>query len=181
MRKKTFSILIIAVIIAGTYSVISKNSYRSINANASSAKLSFYAESLDELIGASQYIIIAEVSGRQKDYNHMGVKFVNTEITIEKVLKGDSLSENQQITLLQTAIEEDPIVKRNKKVLLFIDKYEGPVTEDAYVCQGLYQGHYILDEKKILPTLNFGSELNKEIENLDGVEDLFNRINKLKI
>ena len=58
----------------------------------------------------------------------------------------DDLEKGDTITLLQTYVEEDPIVEKNDEVLLYLKKYDGPVIKDAYRIVGLMQGHFKLDK-----------------------------------
>ncbi len=118
-----------------------------------SVKISYYAKSIDDLIQDSPYIVIAKVSDKQSWYRYRGVYFYNTQINVQKVLKG-SIPSGKEITLMQTYCEEDTIVEKGSTVLLFLDRYEGPATGNAYVCQGAYQGQYKIDGKKILPSLD---------------------------
>ena len=46
--------------------------------------------------------------------------------------------------ILQTKAEEDPFLVKNSEVILFLSEYIGPITEDAYVINGLQNGQYIV-------------------------------------
>lgn len=85
---------------------------------------------------------------------HGGVSFVRSKISVYEVLQGD-IQPNEEIWLLQTKLKQDPIVRKGEQLLLFLEKYDGPVVqEDAYVSVGLYQGHYMITaEAELLPSL----------------------------
>jgi hypothetical protein len=96
------------------------------------------------------------------------------------VLKGNNISKNDTIMLLQTNSYEDPIVEKGSKKILFLDKYEGPITEDAYVCKGLYQGNYSISEDNTISACgDFNDEIIKEIT-IKSKDDLKIEISKLK-
>lgn len=52
------------------------------------------------------------------------------------------LTQTETIPLLQNDMKEDPLVKRGETVLLYLQRYEGPVIENAYRIVGLQQGHF---------------------------------------
>lgn len=94
--------------------------------NLSSATPIYYTESIDNLISDSPFIIEAIQIGNQSEINHMGVNFVTTQLKIKQVLKGNLTSTNN-ITLLQTKVIEDPIIKKNGHIMLFLEKYSGTI------------------------------------------------------
>jgi hypothetical protein len=54
----------------------------------------------------------------------------------------------EKFHLLQTSVKEDPIVKRNDTVLLFLYQLEGPQTdyEFTYACRGMFDGQFIIND-----------------------------------
>lgn len=50
--------------------------------------------------------------------------------------------------------------------LLFLEKYEGPVINNAYVIKGLYQGHYKIHRNRIIADKNNNEKLKNSIENM---------------
>ncbi|MBU3100875.1 MULTISPECIES: hypothetical protein [Clostridium] len=102
---------------------------------ASSASQSFATGTVDNLISESPYIVEAVQTGEQTETNYKGVTFATNKLKIKQVLKGDLISTNDVITLLQPQIDEDPVVKKNGHVLLFLEKYSGSIVKDAYVCK----------------------------------------------
>jgi len=120
----------------------------------SQVKLAYYAESADQLIEVAPSIIRGEAMGKRSTFAHGGVSFVRSKISVHEVLQGD-IQANEEIWLLQTELKQDPIVRKGEQLLLFLEKYDGPVVhEDAYVSVGLYQGHYIITaDSELLPSL----------------------------
>lgn len=139
-RKKTTLLvsLFAVVIVFAVVGIANWSNIQKMIAPRSSVKISYYASNLEDLIKDSPLIVEAKVTDKNTDITYLGVNFVTTKIDITKMLKGD-ISEHE-ITLLQTDCKEDPIVEKGSSVLLFLHKYDGPITTNAYVCQGLYQG-----------------------------------------
>lgn len=111
-------------------------------------KLSYYADSIDSLANDSQAILVGTATNKSQEITFEGVEFVTTEIKVDDVVKADN-EIGKTITLLQTKVEEDPIIEKGTQTLLFLDKYEGPIVEIAYVTKGLYQGQYKIKDKEI--------------------------------
>jgi hypothetical protein len=143
-----------------------------------SVDLVFIAEDLDDLILESDFIVTGEVSGKNTKINYGHMDFANSEIAINSVLRGDSLKQKETLNVLQTPGTQPPFTKGDE-VLLFLHKYKGAIIEDAYVCVGLFQGHFNIINKHIVPSKNYDLKLNYEIEELDSIEDLAKRIEKV--
>ena len=129
------------------------------------------------MINESELIITAQVKNEQSELTYSDVDFVKTKVKINEVLKGN-INESE-ITILQTISKQDPTLKKGSTVLLFLFKYSGPVTVNAYVCRGLYQGHYILDGDLIKSSKDYNKNLDKEIKEINKIENLKQRINAL--
>lgn len=50
---------------------------------------------------------------------------------------------------------------------MFLEKYVGPIENEAYVIKGLYQGQYKIKNNKIKGVNNLNKKLNDEIESYD--------------
>lgn len=107
-------------------------------------KLDYASNSINELSRDSQIIVRAEVGSSIDKLSFEGVDFTRTSIVVKEFLKG-SINE-QEISVLQTISVEDPQLIANTDVILFLEKYEGPITDDSntFVCKGLYQGQYVV-------------------------------------
>ncbi|HBV98444.1 MAG: hypothetical protein JL50_20420 [Peptococcaceae bacterium BICA1-7] len=106
--------------------------------------------SIEELAKDTPLVITGKVAGNSEKFDYKHVTFIKTKISIENIYRsGYGLKEGDNITLLQTEMEEDPVVDKSDKLLLFLRKYEGPVIDDAYMIIGLEKGHFFLKDNKI--------------------------------
>lgn len=183
--KKKLSILVLILLPIFMFALLSNKPYKKIDKTANAepttinkikgdAKLTYMSENLDQLIADSSFIIEGIATDKQDDLIFQTVPFVTTNIKIEKVLKGNLTY--KEITLLQTKITEDPLVKKGGHVLLFLEKYEGPIINDAYVCKGLYQGNYNINDKGIITNSidlkSYNLKLSDDIEKTNSLEGL---------
>lgn len=99
---------------------------------------------IDELATRSPVVIVGKVSSHPKSFEYRSVTFFKSDIHVQSVYRDVSheLARTDTITLLQNDMEEGPLVKRGENVLLYLQKYEGPVIENAYRIVGLQQGHF---------------------------------------
>lgn len=95
--------------------------------------------SIDDLIKDSPFIVTGTVESVNDEFVVMGVSFALTKFKIVNSIRGE-ISGN--INILQTKIAEDPFIMKGEKLMLFLERYEGPVAEDAYVMKGLFMGQY---------------------------------------
>ena len=105
--------------------------------------------------------------------------FAKTQIEVKSILKGANFSETE-ITLLQTVCNSDPIVDKIGNVLLFLEKYIGPITDNAYVCKGHYQGHYKLNGDSISSSLSENAKLTSEMKDIGTIDKLKGKIKEIK-
>lgn len=131
--------------------------------NSTFLKIAYRADSVDQLIDDSQMVAVAHVTNIQKSLKYENVEFVKTQIEVKNLLKGSNNAE-KIITILQTVSNDDPVLEKNSNVLLFLEKYEGPIIENAYVIKGLYQGHYKIHKNNIIATKNGNGKLKDSIE-----------------
>ncbi|WP_214780299.1 hypothetical protein [Exiguobacterium sp. s22] len=99
---------------------------------------------IDDLATRSPVVIVGKVSSHPRSYEYHSVTFFESYIQVERVYRdvNGQLKSADTITLLQNNMEEDPLVKRGETVLLYLQRYEGPVMENAYRIVGLQQGHF---------------------------------------
>lgn len=142
-------------------------------------KLDYNASNLSSLINDSDYIILADVSKDRSMVTYGEVDFVITNTKVKQSLKG-SVNDKDIVRILQTDYtNEDPLLTKGDTVLLFLEKYDGPITENAYVIKGLYQGNYKYSNGKFLSGKNNNEALSKEINELT-LDDLSNKIKNSK-
>lgn len=99
---------------------------------------------IDDLATSSPIVIVGKVRSAPKPFTHQSVTFFESHIQVQRVYRdvNGQLKSADTITLLQNDMEEDPLVKRDETVLLYLQKYEGPVMENAYRIVGLQLGHF---------------------------------------
>ena len=116
---------------------------------------------------------------RQKRQNFQNVNFETTKLNVQSVLKGD-IKDGERISLLQTVSDLDPTVAKGSTVLLFLEKYDGPVpgAEASFVCEGGYQGNYIISDGKISPSKNSDGKLSEDIEKIKNFDALKKKLNQ---
>lgn len=113
-----------------------------------SLKIPDYYKSLEELSSASEVIVSITVGEQLEriEYTESLIFYV-TEVIINKVIKGIDLNETKTLKILQTWANEDPLLMEGERKILFLRQHEGSLAENAYICTGLYQGNYSIDEK----------------------------------
>lgn len=167
--------IIVVALILGVFSSLIYTS-NSMENRKIHLKLSYTASTVDQLVEDSQVIIDCISSEKSEVIVYNEVEFIVTEMKIKDVIKGENLKKGDTITILQTNSYEDPTVQKDKEKILFIEKYEGPIVEDAYVCVGLYQGQFDLEDDKMIPVYNIENGLG-EIS-LTKVKDKVDKIRK---
>ncbi len=133
-------IICIAVVAVGGIKII--YNYKNLNEETAHVKVSYAPENLDSLTEDSDTIVEGKATQLQEEFKYDDISFYKTQVKIRAVLKGQPISKNECITILQTKSIEDPAIGKNSNIILFLEKYEGPIISDAYVCKGLSQGHY---------------------------------------
>jgi hypothetical protein len=107
------------------------------------------------------------------EYGNIG--FSLSDANVVKVFKGDLGSENLRI--LETGGTHDGLIYKNEgnsvfekseQAIVFLEKYIGPVAEDAYIIKGLYQGKFIIDGQKVIPPF----EVSEDIASVRSISDL---------
>lgn len=79
---------------------------------------------------------ISEVKSNKTD-----VKSFEDPKEVEKNLK-DNVGKKYE-----TTIEGVKVLKENNSAVLLLQKYDGPITKDSYVCTGDFQGRFLVDQK----------------------------------
>lgn len=193
MKKRSIIIVfsIVVITIAGILFFKIKDTSKLTAKNLPSAKISVYFNNSDELINGSEVILICTPTNTQKNITYSDVNFVETTVKVVDVLKGAEIAKGQEITLLQTKVQEEPIISQNQKTLVFLQKYNGPVIKNAYVAVGMGQGIYKLqnssnksltsleeaNNEKIKPLSSISESLNSEMEQYT-VKNLIDKIKK---
>jgi hypothetical protein len=180
MKKKL--IVLFSVLIVGSIAIVCCFNFTNLKHaifGVPHVKVSYYAKDSSELIKDSPVIVVAQVSNHQTQITYQGVDFVKTGVNVKQVLKGANLA-GKEITLLQTVCDEDPTVEKGSTVLLFLEAYDGPVTENAYVCKGLYQGQYKVSGDTFAPVKSGNSDLASDLKSLGNLNSLTSQIQAMK-
>jgi|GEM_PF-2015417 hypothetical protein len=134
--------------------------------------------SIDDLIKDSPVIVVGTVDSENNEFVWGEVPFATTTFKIETCIRGDVTG---IITILQTKSNEDPFLNNGNRMVLFLEKYDGPITEDAYVVKGLYQGQYTIKGTKIVKNIDnmlTGDEVLQNIETLTARADVLGYVLK---
>ncbi|MCR8843495.1 hypothetical protein NQ117_07345 [Paenibacillus sp. SC116] len=98
---------------------------------------------LEELAYDAEYIVEAEWTNKTERVNVSGANFELNDIKINKVLEGDPKLAGQTIKIIDIgSLNSAP----HTKSVLFLNKYDGPITEEAYAVVGYYQGIFAIDD-----------------------------------
>lgn len=129
---------------------------------------------IDDLATSSPIVIVGKVRSAPKPFTHQSVTFFESHIQVQRVYRdvNGQLKSADTITLLQNDMEEDPLVKRDETVLLYLQRYEGPVMENAYRIVGLQLGHFKVNRTGTLtsvgkPNLYQESGLSADLSKLE--------------
>lgn len=95
-----------------------------------------------DLLDKSQTIVEVSNSQKDRDIKYLNTDFVLFQVNVVDVIRGEDTLINQPIKILQTVTNSSryPLLEANKKYVLFLDQYEGPIVSDAYVICGMSLG-----------------------------------------
>lgn len=151
-NKYTYIIgLLLAVIVACSIALYVKQTDSPLQI---SGELEVKYTTIDQLKNASDLIVEVKAAdvGSLK-YEGLAFSLVNAEV--KKVYKGDV---GKNVNILETGgtvegqeyvFEDSPVFKKNESAIVFLRKYIGPVTENAYVVTGAIQGKFKMDGDKL--------------------------------
>lgn len=114
------------------------------------AKLNQIFTKLEEIEENASIIVEVNSMTNRDEIVYGEVDFVISDIFVTRVFKGSEIKENSLIKILQTKVNEDPLLDKDKKYLLFLNKYDGPVAENVYVVHGMYQGQFLIEDDRIV-------------------------------
>ncbi|QDX92397.1 hypothetical protein C2W64_01370 [Brevibacillus laterosporus] len=113
-------------------------------------------DSIDDLKESSEVIAEVEIM-KDEGFEYRNVIFTLSESKLQKVYKGD-FKEGDTLEILETGgfkdgveytFEGNEVLKEKDTAIVFLEKYEGPVAENAYVIKGVYQGKFIKNNDKL--------------------------------
>lgn len=158
MKKLVFVILLSIFIISGC----------TLSEQSNHADLVEIFSDINELMENSPIVVEAIATEKSEKFSYEDVTFYKTQLKISHLYRdfGGELLNKEQITLLQNDIAEDPLVQQGQNLLLFLKKYEGPVIEDAYRLVGLVQGHFTIENGKIIAKADDHFQISKDSNTL---------------
>lgn len=127
---------------------------------------------INELYESSPYIIRGTGTDKTELIKYTEIYFSIREVKVTEVIKGTI---GKKITLLQTVSEQDPEVKKDDDVILFLVKYNGPAYNDGdtYTCVGLGQGQCKVIDNKFTPVFELNAPLINDFKSRkDVIKDL---------
>jgi hypothetical protein len=126
--------------------------------NGGASNLEEHFQNFQELQNRASNIIQVTVIDNIETINYGEVTFT---VSKAKVLSGfeGTLKVGDEIILLETGgmmnngqelkFNGIPVIKPGEELFLFVDKYVGPVTKDAYIPIGVYQGKFKVKDNKV--------------------------------
>ena len=148
MRKSSLIIfsLVLALIVAGCSST--KHDSETLDGPAS-VKERF--ETLSDLTDRATNIVEVSILDKAETVEYGQVFFTISQAKVLSSLKGD-ITPNTEIRIIETGgsmpngqefkFNGIPVVKKGEHLFLFVEKYVGPVAQNAYVPLGVYQGKF---------------------------------------
>ncbi|KMZ41702.1 MULTISPECIES: hypothetical protein [Bacillales] len=113
-------------------------------------------DSIKELHESAEVIAEVEINDSES-FQYSNVVFTRSDAKVKQVYKGDVEPENV-IKILETGgykngteytFEGNKVFETGEKAYVYLEKYEGPVADDAYVIKGVYQGKFLKEEGKL--------------------------------
>ncbi|MCI9132526.1 hypothetical protein [Thomasclavelia cocleata] len=132
-----------------------------------------YSTDID-LIKKSDIISEIKVIEQSEIFEHKGVNFILSKVIVKNCINGN-VDKGNKIEILQTVIDnnEMEILSLNEDYVLFLEKYRGPIVENAYVISGVNLG--------MLKVIGEEIQLNKvQYDNFQILENN-SRINKKEL
>lgn len=145
-----------------------------------SAKLALHFDNISEIAAEAQDIIECKITNEIEDFVYSDIEFIKTNVEVTDVLFGDQIKKGDKISILQTNMQEKVNLPSNKDAILFIEKYEGPVTEDAYIILGEAFGYMEVENGKIKTHKEKGTSFASDVKTVNDVEKLKSIIEKAK-
>ncbi|MFC4101512.1 hypothetical protein [Paenibacillus xanthanilyticus] len=123
------------------------------------SQLETYVTSLEELTAKASDIVEVEILDQQETIEYGGVVFTVSSAKVISTQKGP-LASGAIMNVLETGgvmsngqefkFNGIPVAKKKEKLFLFLETYQGPITQDAYVPIGAYQGKFKVENDKVI-------------------------------
>lgn len=161
LNKLSVSIVIAVVIgvfsFAGYYLLMNKN--KALDETPRVGRSISIAESFDsiqELKDRAELIALVSIKNT-KPLSAGGVTFTVSESELMEVFKGKA--PQTVINILETggiengkmiSYDGNTVMQKNDQAIVFLERYVGPIVDDAYVILGVYQGKFVVDKDRII-------------------------------
>lgn len=124
----------------------------------SSGKPPWTSDKLEELVEISPLIVECKVIGNEKKFSFDNAKYVKVDVSVKNVTRENyGVTVNSVITILQSDTDEISPLKKGEDLVLLLDKYEGPVTQNSYAIIGGDKGQIqLINDKLHLKSINSG-------------------------
>ena len=140
--------------------------------NRSEASIVFPYDNLEQIIEATPNILQCKVKSKGTSFKYEDINFVKTDIQITDCLRSiDGITVGQTLSILQTDGIDTLLEKGD--AILYVEKYVGPVTNNAYVIVGYDYGQNIISGKSI-------RHATAHIDKVKSIAADFESIDKLK-
>ncbi|MCR2802316.1 hypothetical protein [Paenibacillus soyae] len=160
LKTTTYLLITLCLIIIVALFLVSQISTKKVSRIDVSGDLSIIYNSVSEMEEDADLIVEVEVDN-PNSFMYYNAAFTLSTAKIKKVHKGDLAL--KEINLLETGgivqnkefiFEQNPVSKKKDRLLLYLQKYIGPIHNDAYVILGAYQGKFKMLDDKIIPPNN---------------------------
>lgn len=170
-KKSIYLVLISAVVISFIIIYYKNIPIRTVNI---SGEINKGYLTIQELKDDSDMIARVDIYNI-RSLKYSDVVFTISEAKVSNVFKGDK--KIKELKILETGgiynnseyiFEENKVFNKGQKAVVFLQKYNGPIVEDAYVVLGVFQGKFIESSKALLPSKHTVGELKQ----VNDVKDL---------
>ncbi|CAM2773777.1 hypothetical protein PASE110613_00100 [Paenibacillus sediminis] len=177
-QRKT-NYLIIAISLVVLFGVIVATSLQTNAAKINKKVITHFdlTESFDSIESLEQSAsLIANVKvNSSKSFTYGNVVFTLSNVSVNKAYKGEA---DKTINILETGgigedglyytVEGNDVLLKNQQAIVYLEKYDGPIAENAYVIKGVYEGKFKIQNGKLLPP----KETKGDIQHVNSINDL---------
>lgn len=166
-RKIKFGIIAaVVIVVAGLLTAQSgvienfSEATRQVQTVEVSGDLAIQYKSVDELKRNAE-IIVRVKAEKVKSLTFQNTVFTVSTNDVQKVYKGTSVPSTLKV--LETGgligdknyvFESSPVLSPGEEAVLFLERYDGPITNDAYVVLGAFQGKFNATGEELTPQKN---------------------------
>lgn len=184
VHKKRNIFLILCLIIIVGIGAFKDNVTEALNAGldrmlgSKQVSALFPFDNIDQVIEATPNVVRVKVLS-SKNFKYDDIDFVSNEVQVLDTLRSnDGLKPDQKITILQTK-DVNTLLQKNTEMMLFIEKYRGPIIENGYVIIGHDYGQYVVSDKNLKRVTKNLDKVKKIAVDYTSIAELKNKVDKL--